>query len=145
MGPIAALGAGLLGDRVKVTRMTVACFSLLLVSQLFFAIYTPQPGVVWVLLLNILIGGSAMFGLRALYFALLEDASVPATVTGTAVGLVSVIGYTPDIFVNYAGGVLLDHTPGLGGHQHFFYFVSAFAAIGLLTSFTLMRMLAARK
>jgi hypothetical protein len=121
--------------------MTVACFALLLASQLFFAVFTPQPGVAWVLLLNILIGGSAMFGLRGLYFALFEEARIPAVVTGTAVGLVSVVGYTPDVFVSYTGGVLLDRSPGLAGHQHYFYFLAAFAAIGLLVSVVLMRML----
>ncbi len=139
--PVAALGAGLLGDRYQVSRMTVVCFFVLLMSQLFFATYTPQPGVAWVLLLNILIGSSAMFGLRALYFALLEDAKVPATVTGTAIGLISVLGYTPDIFVSYAGGVLLDNSPGLLGHQHYFYFLATFAAIGLLASYALKRLL----
>jgi len=101
--------------------------------------------VAWVLLLNILIGGSAMFGLRGLYFALFEEARIPAAVTGTAVGLVSVVGYTPDIFVSYTGGVLLDQSPGLAGHQHYFFFLAAFAAIGLLVSVVLMRMLQRRQ
>ena len=141
MRPLAAVAAGLIGDRILVSRMTVLCFSVLLVSQLFFAIHTPEPGVGWILLGNILIGSSAIFGLRSLYYALFEEAEVPAVVTGTAVGLVSVIGYTPDIFVSYVGGVLLDNSPGLAGHQHYFYFLAAFAALGLLVSYTLMRRL----
>ncbi len=141
MRPVAALGAGFLGDRFLVSRMTVVCFAILLASQLFFALHTPLPGTAWVLLFNILIGSSAIFGLRALYFALFEEAKVPTAVTGTAVGLVSVLGYTPDIFVSYAGGVLLDRSPGLAGHQHYFYFLAAFAAIGLLVSIIMMRRL----
>jgi nitrate/nitrite transporter NarK len=141
MRPVAALGAGFLGDRFLVSRMTVVCFAVLLASQLFFALHTPVPGVVWVLLVNILVGSSAIFGLRALYYALFEEAKVPTAMTGTAVGLVSVLGYSPDIFVSYAGGVLLDRSPGLAGHQHYFYFLAAFAAIGLLVSVILMRRL----
>lgn len=141
MRPVAALGAGLLGDRFLVSRMTVVCFGLLLASQLFFAVLTPVPGATWVLLVNILIGSSAIFGLRALYYALFEESRVPTVVTGTAVGLVSVLGYTPDIFVSYAGGILLDNSPGLAGHQHYFFFLAAFAAIGLVVSVVLMRRL----
>ena len=141
MRPVAALGAGLLGDRFLVSRMTVICFAVLLASQLFFAIFTPQPGLAWPLLFNILIGSSAIFGRRSLYYALFEESEVPTAVTGTAVGLVSVLGYSPDIFVSYVGGVLLDRSPGLSGHQHYFYFLAAFAAIGLLVSFILMRRL----
>lgn len=141
MRPLAAVAAGFLGDRYLVSRMTVVCFAVLLVSQLFFAIFTPQPGMAWVLLTNILIGSSAIFGLRSLYYALFEEARVPAAVTGTAVGLVSVLGYTPDIFVSYIGGVLLDNSPGLTGHQHYYYFLAGFAGLGLLVSYRLMRRL----
>jgi hypothetical protein len=124
-----------------VSRMTVVCFALLLVSQLFFAIYTPQPGYAWVLVVNVLLGSSVTFGLRALYYALFEEAAIPTAVTGTAVGVVSVLGYTPDIFVSYIGGLLLDRSPGLAGHQHYFYFLAAFAALGLVVSLVLMRRL----
>lgn len=134
MRPIGALGFGLLGDRYLVSRMTVVCFAMLLASQLFFALYVPEPDMAWVLLSNILLGSTAMFGLRGLYYALFEEADVPAAVTGTAVGLVSVLGYTPDIFVSYVGGVLLDASPGLPGHQSYFTFLAAFAALGLATS-----------
>lgn len=141
MRPLAAVAAGFLGDRFLVSRMTVICFALMLASQLFFAIHTPQPGVAWALLSNILIGSAAIFGLRSLYYALFEESRVPAAVTGTAVGLVSVLGYTPDIFVSYTGGVLLDNSPGLAGHQDYFLFLAAFAALGLFVSYILMRRL----
>ncbi len=141
MRPIAAIGAGFLGDRFSISRMTVIAFALLLASDLFFAISTPLPATAWVLLINTLLACTAIFGLRGLYFALFEEAKVPAAVTGTAVGLVSVMGFTPDIFVTYVGGVLLDRSPGLTGHQHFFYFLATFAAIGVIASYTLMRRL----
>lgn len=141
MRPVAALGAGFLGDRFTISRMTLIAFVLLLISDLYFALTTPLPGVVWVLFCNMLLGASAIFGLRGLYFALFQEAKVPVAVTGTAVGLVSVLGFTPDIFVAYFGGVLLDRAPGLAGHQHFFLFLAAFAALGVIASYTIMRML----
>jgi nitrate/nitrite transporter NarK len=142
--PFAALGAGLLGDRFNVSRMALVAFILLLVSDLFFGLATPTPGVVWVLFANVLLASAAIFGLRGLYFALFEEAKVPAALTGTAVGFVSVVGYTPDIFVSYAGGIILDHSPGLAGHQHFFLFLAGFAALGVIASSVLMRLLPPR-
>ena len=56
-------------------------------------------------------------------------------------GLVSVVGYTPDMFVSYVGGVLLDNAPGLPGHQHYFGFLAVFAAFGLTVSLVLSRRL----
>ena len=144
MRPVAALGAGLLGDRFLVSRMTVVCFGLLLLTQLLFALLTPRAGLGWLLVCNMLATGLAVFGLRGLYYALFEESAVPMAVTGTAVGVVSVLGYTPDIFVNYLGGVILDHSPGLQGHRNYFWFIAGFAAIGLLASLALARRLARR-
>ena len=92
--------------------------------------YSPWQRLVF--MVGLVVAGEAVFGLRGVYFALLQEAKVPMAVTGTAVGLVSVVGYTPDIFVNWVGGWLLDRTPGVGGHQDFFWFLASFAAIGLV-------------
>lgn len=138
--PVAALGAGLLGDRYTVSRMTALAFILLLGSNLTFAFSTPSASIMWLLTANTLLACIAIFALRGLYFALLEEARVPLAVTGTAVGLISVVGFTPDIFVAYVGGVLIDRSPGLAGHQHFFMFLAIFAAVGVAASFALLRM-----
>jgi len=134
MRPIAALGAGILGDRYTIARMTVVSFTILLVSHLYFALTTPQIGAAWILLGNTLLTCTAIFGLRGLYFALFEEAKVPPALTGTAVGIISVIGFTPEIFVPWVGGILLDRSPGLPGHQHLFQFFSVFSAIGIAVS-----------
>ena len=55
-------------------------------------------------------------------------------VTGTAIGVISLVGYTPDIFVGPAMGYLLDNSPGETGHQHVFIMLSIFAVIGLIAS-----------
>ena len=139
--PVAAIGMGLLGDRFNASRMIMILFALLLASDLFLGLTAPVAGAYWVLFGNVLITCIAIFGFRGLYYALLEEVRVPATVTGTAVGFVSVVGYTPDIFVNYVAGVLIDGTPGVGGHQHFFLFLAVFSFTGLAASLALMHLL----
>ena len=54
--------------------------------------------------------------------------------TGTAVGIISVVGYTPDIFMGPVMGILLDNNPGLVGHQQVFLLLAAFAAVGTFAS-----------
>jgi sugar phosphate permease len=132
--PIAAVGAGLLGDRFRSSRVSAACFAVMIASYLWFGLTAPVPSMRWVLYANILISCAAVFGLRGVYFALFEEGAVPNDATGTAVGLVSLIGYTPDVFVALIGGWLLDQSPGVTGHQHFFLFLCAFAVVGLAAS-----------
>jgi len=132
--PVAAVGAGWVADRVSASLVSTLLFALLLGSYAWLALEVPRASMVWLLYLNVVLTCVAVFGLRSVYFALFQEASVPMSATGTAVGLVSVIGYTPDIFVHLVGGFLLDRTPGADGHRHFFAFLAASAALGLLAS-----------
>ena len=79
------------------------------------------------------------YALRGLYFALLEQTRVPYTVTGAAVGLISLIGYTPDIFVGPIAGRLLDNYPGVTGYQYFYLLLGVVSVVGLVTAATISR------
>ncbi|MBK8291454.1 MAG: hypothetical protein IPK96_11475 [Flammeovirgaceae bacterium] len=80
---------------------------------------------------SILIG---VYGVRVLYFAVLQEARVPLITTGTVVGIISFIGFTPDIFMSPLNGLLLDLNPGVLGHQYVFLVLALFSLIGLITS-----------
>ncbi|MCA9685098.1 MAG: hypothetical protein KC457_23140 [Myxococcales bacterium] len=47
--------------------------------------------------------------------------------------MVSLLGYTPDVFMGPLMGVLTERYPGVG-HQALFYVVAAFAGLGLLAT-----------
>ena len=138
--PFAAVAAGFLADRISSSRVVSISFAILVGGFLFFALDEPDPDAAWILLANVVVTGVAVFGLRGVYFALFEEARVPLAVTGTAVGLVSVIGYTPDVFVGPVGGWLLDRSPGAAGHQHFFFFLAVVAGVGLAASQVFQRL-----
>lgn len=139
--PVAALLAGIVADRISGSRTLLMCFSVLLLSDLFFAFADPLPDATWIMFGNFLVGFTAFFSMRGVYFALLEETKVSMAATGSAVGVVSIIGFTPDIFVAYIAGLLIDRSPGATGHQHFFMFLSLFAALGIAASYILLRRL----
>ena len=72
--------------------------------------------------------------MRSLYFAVMQKGKIPLILTGTAVGLVSLIGYTPDIFAGPVIGYLLDNSPGLKGFQQVFLMLAIFSLIGGFTA-----------
>jgi sugar phosphate permease len=137
--PFAALAAGLLADRSSASRVAVACFVTLMVGFATMSAMTPVVGLVWMLVSQIAIVCVAVYGLRGVYFALFEQASVPLAATGTAVGIVSVIGYTPDIFSGLVLGMILDAHPGATGHRLYFAVVAAAAGVGLLATLAFAR------
>jgi len=110
--------------------MALVCFVLLICSHALFAFTGAALGTFSMIMLNTVVTGIAIFGLRGLYFGLLEEGQVPLAVTGTAVGLVSVMGYTPDVYVAAVAGYLIDQSPGLAGFQHLFIVLLAFSVVG---------------
>ncbi|MBL4703130.1 MAG: hypothetical protein JKY54_01325 [Flavobacteriales bacterium] len=73
-----------------------------------------------------------IYAARVLYFSLLEEGRIPMALTGTAVGLISLIGFTPDIFMGPLTGYFLDNFEGINGHRFVFGIMALFALIGLL-------------
>lgn len=131
--PLSAIGAGLLADRISATRVSSICFVLSMAAYSLFVFVTPTPGFVEIFYVNALVTGVAIYGLRGVYFAIMEETAVPASVTGTAVGLISLVGYTPDIFIGPLAGWLIDRSPGATGHQHFFCVLLGIATVGFIT------------
>jgi sugar phosphate permease len=137
--PFAALAAGWLADRSSASRVTAACFVILIVGFAAMAAMTPVVGLMWMLVSQIALVCVAVFGLRGVYFALLGQAAVPLAATGTAVGIVSLVGYTPDIFSGLVLGSILDAHPGAHGHQLYFVVVAVVAGVGLLATLAFAR------
>jgi len=130
MRPIAAICAGLLADRFSASLILKFSFTLVMVGSSFIAMGWVIPGIYWLLLVTVASTSAGIYALRGLYFAIFGDAGVPAIYTGSAVGLVSFIGFTPDIFMGPLMGYLIDSSPGAAGHQHVFAVVACFAFAG---------------
>ena len=136
---ISALGAGLLADRIGASKTIAWSFIILIISFGVFVVTPGGPSLVFILVVNTVIASIAIFALRGVYFATFEEVGMPLAVTGTAVGVVSVIGFTPDIFIPLAGGALLDRYPGALGYRYFFLFISGLYFLGLLAALVLMK------
>ena len=138
--PIAALTAGVVADRIGATRSIGACFVLLFVTSIALAVITPELVGMPIIVANMFGSLFGVFGLRGVYFALLQDTRTPRHITGAAVGMVSVIGFTPEIFFSPIAGRILDATPGVGGHLDLFKLLAVIALTGFLALIWLVRL-----
>lgn len=133
--PFAALAAGVLGDRNTHSKITIGCFIVIICGSLMLSSGFLQPGVGVISVMTIATTSAGIYGLRGLYYALFQQTDVPLVYTGSAVGFVSVIGYTPDIFMGPLMGYILDSAPGAPGHRQLFALLVGFAAAGLVFSY----------
>jgi len=140
MRPVAAIGAGLMADRLSASRVVIGCFLLTTVAYLSFLLPTPGASSTLLLWANVLISCLGLFALRGIYFALLEESNVPRRMTGTAVGVISFIGYTPEIFMPLLGGVLIDRwSGGVTGYHVLFAFLATMSVLGIIATLLLRR------
>ena len=129
--PIAAIAAGIIADRWISSRVILVMFSCL---TLIFALLAMSDTMLLypaVVLLNIYITFFLVFAIRGIYFAVVQETKVNSNVTGTAAGVISFIGFTPDIFFGSISGRILDANPGVVGHQNYFLFLTVIAFLAL--------------
>jgi nitrate/nitrite transporter NarK len=132
--PLIGVSIGVLADRTQTTLWLVLSFIISFLGSLLFATGIITSSTTVLFLISILIVAAGVYAARSLYFAVMEHGQIPLALTGTAVGLVSLIGYTPDIFAGPAMGYLLDNSPGEQGHQHVFWMLAVFSFIGAVAS-----------
>jgi len=136
---VSAVAAGYLGDRIDSSRVVLLGFAVLTAGSVLIASGLLPPSVPWMLITTIAATSVGVYALRGVYFALLAEGAVPLAFTGSAIGLVSFIGFTPDVFMGPLMGVLLDGSPGVLGHQHVFASVTGFAVIGFIATLIFRR------
>ncbi len=129
--PVAALAIGLLADYLSVRFMSVICFILAACGSILFYVLNFESIPVF-FFLNITFMAIGIYAMRGLYFAIMNEGGLPVSATGMAVGIISVLGFTPDIFMGPIMGFFLDSFPGVQGHQYLFGFCSILTIIGLI-------------
>ena len=138
--PFAAIGAGLIADRLTTIGTVRGAFFVLAASYITRFVFLPVGAGVWLIYANLAISFAAVFALRGVYFALLEENRVSPFLTGVVAGTVSFIGYTPDVFFGPVTGRILDAAPGAPGHQNYFLFMFFVAIAGVLLTVWTVRL-----
>ena len=132
--PIACFAIGYLADKTNGISWIIKGFFVMFTGSVLFAsgILVADQYILFFTSLIILALGT--YAIRALYFAILKEGDISLALTGTAVGVISLSGYTPDIFAGPLMGYFLDKFPGVEGHQYVYAFLGLFSFIGLIAS-----------
>ncbi len=139
MRPVIGVVIGLLADRTRASLWIIIGFLLMTVTSLIFASGIINDSSTLLFIVSIGTMALGVYSARVLYFATLEESKIPLAVTGTAVGFISIVGYTPDIFAGLLMGYFLDANEGTVGLQHAFGMMSVFTFIGLIASYWFYR------
>jgi sugar phosphate permease len=144
MRPIGAISAGVAGDLFK--REAVLSWLLLAASVALGSILlVPASAGIGLLLAVVLLIGLLTYAVRGIYWATLESCRVPDRVKGLAIGVISLVGYAPDIYLPLINAALLERFPGRTGYALYFLGLAVFGLVGALAAWQLGRVALARK
>ncbi|WP_432410497.1 MFS transporter [Rasiella sp. SM2506] len=132
--PVVGVVVGFLADRSRPSFYLMLGFLLSIVGAVGFASGILGEGTTLLFFLTIIITAIGVYAARVLYFAVLKEGKIPLVLTGTAVGIISFIGYTPDIFAGPMMGYFLDTFETVQGHHYVFWLLAGFSVVGLLAS-----------
>lgn len=126
--------SGFIADRVIKSTSKWFMFLFAVLALLFAGVmFIPVSwGTEFISLYSLLPG---LFGLSlyGIVFSIAHEARIPLKVLGTAVGMASIIGYSPDFFMAMMFGTWLDEF-GPSGYNYIFSFLAAICVIGIVAS-----------
>lgn len=137
--PISALAAGFMADKIGVAKSVFGFSIMMTLCFLGFGFLPGGDAYLILMLINVALVSVAIFAIRGIYFALLDEGGISSAVTGTAAGVISAVGFTPDIFMPLLGGVLLDAYPGAEGYRYYYLVITGMCLIGTVAAFIIMR------
>lgn len=132
--PVAAVSIGWIADKFKASKLIMVCFGVMIACAglIGFGLLDELPIVISIFTFVVIVTGT--YAMRGLYFAILEEAKTPIAVTGTIIGIISFIGYTPDIFMSLLSGYMLGENPTVVEYQDLFQVFLLFPLVGLLAT-----------
>lgn len=81
----------------------------------------------------------------AMTWAMMDEGAIPEKYSGTAAGIISTVGYLPEIFCSLLAGTLIDKNPTVFGYRNYFYFLIAMLLLGAVFVLVWMRFLKKQK
>jgi nitrate/nitrite transporter NarK len=132
--PIAAISVGWIADKFIPSKIIIPSFSILILASaiLGFGFFNTQP--VFLSFTVFIFMAFGTYSLRGLYFAIIEETKTPIQMTGTLVGIISVVGFTPDIFMSLFIGYILGENPSRMDYQYLFTTFTIIPIVGLLAA-----------
>ena len=127
MRPLAGFTCGLVAAKLG-TSKTLGIFTLLGALMLVFIVIT-EPASIKKITVMIMIYGYLIYSIRALYWSLIDRVHIERKVLGITIGIISFIGYLPDVLVPIGTNLLFTYTSSTLNAYVIYFIISVF--IGL--------------
>jgi len=134
--PLGAVTAGFIGDRFN-REKTLAALMLAGTALVALLIAMPTSAGVSSMLVLVMMIGLMTYAIRGIFWSTLDGCNIPARIKGLAIGVMSLIGYSPDIYLPLLNGLLLERFPGKMGYSLYFGGIVIMGILGTMAAWRL--------
>ena len=132
--PIVCISVAFFTDKNGNINNILIGFFVMMLGSILFASGLIRVSMNMLFFISLIIVATGTYAIRGLYFSVLKDGKIPYILSGTAIGLISMVGYSPDIFATPLYGYLLDNYPGIKGHQYVYLILFISSIFGIYVS-----------
>jgi MFS family permease len=132
--PIVCISVAFFTDKNGNINNILIGFFVMMLGSILFASGLIKVSMNILFFISLIIVATGTYAIRGLYFSILKDGKIPYILSGTAIGLISIVGYSPDIFATPLYGYLLDNYPGIEGHQYVYLILFISSIVGIYVS-----------
>lgn len=133
--PLSAISIGYVADKFIPSKILIPSFILLIFCSLLLGSGVFKNQIIAFSFTSFILMAFGTYALRGLYFAIIEETNTPLQFTGTLVGIISVVGFTPDIFMSLFNGYMLGENPTINEYENLFLTFTIIPIIGLIAAF----------
>lgn len=124
------VGGGIVTDKVGTGRMLLISFIVMAVGTVGMLLLPQNSGSIMIFTVLFVIVYIFYNVNYAMTWAMMDEGAIPERLSGSAAGLISTIGYLPEIFCSLLAGIMIDQNPGWEGYRNYFGFVTVMLVIG---------------
>ena len=132
--PIVCISVAFFTDKNGNINNILIGFFVMMLGSILFASGLIRVSMNMLFFISLIIVATGTYAIRGIYFSVLKDGKIPYILSGTAIGLISMVGYSPDIFATPLYGYLLDNYPGIKGHQYVYLILFISSIFGIYVS-----------
>lgn len=130
LSPISNVGAGYIADKVGTGNLLLVSFLAMAAGTLAILLLPLNSSSIIIFIILFLVIYFFYNANYALTWAMMNEGNIPEEYSGTAAGIISTLGYLPEIFCSLLAGILIDGYPGVTGFRYYFGFLIVVLLIG---------------
>lgn len=136
MRPIGGISAGFAADFLDREKV-LGCLMLIASLALYGLTVLPTTAGQASLLVVVMIIGVMTYAVRGIYWATLESSGISNRIKGLAIGFISLVGFSSDVYLPFFEAKLLAAFPGKTGSDYYFTIIALMGVLGALAAWRL--------